>query len=1062
MMDRIHWYVYSCILFVCIGCKSNINLSDDLKLAYDEIKFNPDYNLHIRPILSDRCFLCHGTDVKSRKADLDLSDRKKATSPLPLKPSKRAIVPGNASASELVARILSEDDSWKMPPVESHRILSNHEKAMLVKWIQNGAEYKEHWAFITPADNKLPKVKDNARIKNDIDAFVLNKLETLGWKPNNEADREILIRRLSMDITGLPPTIKEIDDFVQDTSFNAYEHLVDRLLASSDYGENMAIFWMDLARFADTHGYTVDRYRPAWPWRDWVIKAFNENMPYDKFVTWQLAGDLFPNASKDQRLATAFNRIHAQNVEGGIVNEEFRVEYVMDRTNTFGTAFLGLTVECARCHDHKFDPFSQKDYYQLYSYFNNIEEAGQIPWDNATPVPSMLLSTASQDSILEFIDQSIRLKNSEIENIKKINEAKLDEWVKNESKHQVIDITEGLVSYFSFDQKDKTGFINEKDKKEIAIYKDPELVSGIKGLAFKTNGDDVLSFGNTGLYDRTHPFSISAWLRIPSSLKQGVILFKGFGEILYNYRGYFLNLRGNQLEFTMNRTWPYNSIIKVTQDSIPRDTWFHITITYDGQSKASGLHLYMNGEKVNMTVEKDNLWKGILLVNSGLPSKQPGLGFGADFRSAGIKDGAIDELRVYNYQIADPVIKSIYYHDQSILPNLKNADWNLYFVQRQIPEYLKLREELFALQVEKNAYIDTIPEIMVMDEMESPRPAFVLNRGLYSEPKERVFPMAPTRIFTNKDTSRQNRLSLANWLFDKNNPLTSRVIVNRIWQKYFGKGIVTTSENFGYQGALPSHPELLDHLALYFIKNNWDLKALQKYIVMSATYRQSSIISKELTSSDPDNTWLARGPSRALSAEWMRDHSLASSGLLHKKIGGASVKPYQPEGLWALSGARYQADTGSSLYRKSLYTFWKRTNPPPSMSIFDAPSRSYCIVRRQQTATPLQALVLLNDPQLIEAARSLAHNAIQQNKDKANIISYIYRSLTCLKPSDQELKVLNTLFDYEYHSMKSNPAKSKGWLTTGVKRYPTDPTLLAASTVIANTIMNSDAYINLR
>lgn len=1062
MMDRIHWCVYSLILFVCFACRSDIDLSGDLQQAYDEIKINPDYNLHIRPILSDRCFLCHGTDVKSRKANLDLSDRKIAISPLPLNPGKRAIVPGKPGSSEMVARILSADDSWKMPPVESHRTLSNHEKAMLIKWIENGAEYKEHWAFMPPIDHKLPKVNDITRINNDIDPFVLNKLDGLRWKPNNEADREILIRRLSMDITGLPPSLKEIDDFVNDTSLNAYEHLVDRLFASLDYGENMAVFWMDLARFADTHGYTVDRYRPAWPWRDWVIKAFNENMPYDKFVTWQLAGDLIPNASKDQRLATAFNRIHAQNVEGGIVNEEFRVEYVMDRTNTFGTAFLGLTVECARCHDHKFDPFSQKDYYQLYSYFNNIEEAGQIPWDDATPVPTMLLSTSSQDSILAFIDKSIQLKNNEIENIKKLHEAKLNEWVKNESRNQRIDITDGLVSYYSFDQKDKTGFKNEKNKKEIAIYKDPELTTGIKGQAFKTNGDDVLSFGNTGLYDRTHPFSIAAWLRLPTALKQGVILYKGFGEMLYNYRGYFLNLRGNQLELTMNRTWPYNSIIKVTEDSIPRDAWFHITITYDGQSKAAGFQLYINGEKAKMIVEKDNLWKGILLVNNGLPSKQPGLNFGADFRSAGIKDGAIDELRVYNHEIADPVIKSIYYHDQSIAPDLTQADWKLYFIQKQIPEYSKLQDDLMALQIKKNSFIDTIPEIMVMDEMATLRPAFILNRGIYSEPKERVFPSVPSRIFTNKDTSRQNRLSLAKWLFDKKNPLTSRVIVNRIWQKYFGKGIVTTSENFGYQGALPSHPELLDHLALYFIKNNWDLKALQKYIVMSATYRQSSLATAESRSADPENTWLARGPARALSAERMRDHSLASSGLLHKKIGGASVKPYQPDGLWTLSGAQYQTDTGSSLYRKSLYTFWMRTNPPPSMSIFDAPSRSYCVVRRQQTATPLQSLVLLNDPQLIESARSLAHHAIQQNKDKASIITYIYRSLTCIKPGDQELEVLNKLFDEEYHSMKSNPAKSKGWLNTGAKRFPDDPGLLAASTVIANTIMNSDAYINLR
>lgn len=1055
-------YILFLLVFTYLACKQSIDLPEDVEQAYSKIDYYPDFNTHIRPLLSDRCFLCHGTDAKSRKADLDLSDRAKAIGPLPLNKSKRAIVPGHPGKSELVTRILSTDDAWKMPPIESHRMLLAHEKALLIKWIENGAEYKPHWAFISPLEGKAPDVKNKAWIKNDIDLHILHKLESLGWKPNGVADKETLIRRVSLDITGLPPSKEQINEFVADSAMDAYENLVDRLLASSDYGEQMAVYWMDLARFADTHGYTVDRYRAAWPWRDWVIKAFNQNMPYDTFVTWQIAGDLFPHATKDQRLATAFNRLHAQNVEGGIVNEEFRVEYVMDRVNTFGTAFLGLTIECARCHDHKFDPFTQKNYYQLFSYFNNIHEAGQIPWDDATPVPAMLLSTDQQDSIIQFIDKSIEGKNTEIENLKSNAKSELTQWINTFSNKEKIDIKLGLTHHYSFDHYASNTFINEVNSKiDKAGYKEPALITGIKGKAFQTNGDDVLSFGNAGLYDRTHPFSISAWLKIPNGLTQGVILYKGFGEMLYNYRGYFINLKGSHLELTMNRTWPYNSIIKSTIDTIPRDSWFHVVITYDGSSKAAGLNLFINGSKSNLITERDHLTKGILLVNNGLPSKQPGLSFGADFRSAGIKDGAIDELRVYDHIITDPVIQAIYNYDQSKVHS-SNVDWTEYYYQKYLSPLNVKQKELTDLYVQKNTFVDSIPEMMVMDEMESLKPAFVLQRGQYHSPGERVYPGTPTQIFTTKDTSKQNRLSLAKWLFDPKHPLTSRVLVNRIWQKYFGKGLVSTSDNFGFQGDLPSHPALLDHLAMKMIDNRWNLKAFQKYIVMSATYQQSSFISSEMKDKDPENKWYSRGPSKTLTAEMMRDHALSSSGLLSAKIGGPSVKPYQPDGLWSLSGADYKTDTGIDLYRKSLYTFWMRTNPPPTMSIFDAPNRSFCTVKRQQTSTPLQSLVLLNDPQLIEACRSLAYNELIQNNTTEEKIKSLYQRITCSQPSSEEIHILHKLLDDQYKALKVNPLKTKGWLSTGDKKYTFDGTTLAAYTIVASTIMNSDAFITMR
>ncbi len=1044
-------------------CRPGMDLPQGVELAYNKIDFKPDFNIHIRPLLSDRCFLCHGTDLKSRKAGLDLSDRAAATGPLPLNKSKRAIVPGRPAKSELVARILSADDAWKMPPLESHRMLRDDEKAMIIKWIADGAEYKEHWAFIPPQKTNVPAVKNKAWIKNGIDAFVLEKLESFGWTPNGEADKETLIRRLSLDLTGLPPALREIDAFLGDTSQQAYEKLVDRLMASPAYGEQMAVYWMDLARFADTHGYTVDRYRPAWPWRDWVIRAFNQNMPYDEFVTMQLAGDLFPNASKEQRLASAFNRLHAQNAEGGIVNEEFRTEYVMDRVNTFGTAFLGLTLECARCHDHKFDPLTQKNYYQLFSYFNNIQEAGQISWDDAVPVPAMLLSTAQQDSITAFIDKSIDSLNEEIARLKKEYSGPLAQWVKDKSANEKPDIRAGMTHHYTFDRYQKAGYLNEiNPARDTAIYSAPTTIPGVKGAAFQSNGDDVIGFGKAGLYDRDHPFSIACWLYIPADLRKGVILYKGYGEMLYNFRGYFLNLRGEHFELMMNRTWPYNGIVKSSVDTVLRNQWFHLALTYDGSSKASGLNLYINGTAAPLHTERDHLTKGILLAENGLPPVQPGLRFGADFRSAGIKGGAIDELRVYDHAVSPTVLEHIYRMDRSE-PVPHRSAWDDYYFQYHVPLFIRKQKEWRDLQSRRNKHVDTIPEMMVMDEMDSLKPAYILHRGLYHSPGERVYPSPPARIFDHRDTGRQNRLSLAAWLFDPAHPLTARVLVNRLWQKFFGHGIVLTADNFGFQGSLPSHPALLDYLALYMLERDWDLKALQKHIVLSATYRQSSTLPDAMKGKDDDNKWYSRGPGKPLSAEMMRDGALAVSGLLNPEIGGPSVKPYQPDSLWNLSGAKYVQDTGAALYRKSLYTFWKRTNPPPSMNIFDAPSRSYCVVRRQHTSTPLQSLVLMNDPQLIEASRVLAYGQMNGKNNKEETITSLYRAITGLGPGPKEVSLLTGLYDSEYAVFKNNPSKAKGWLQAGSKKYKTkEDARLAAYTLVAHTLFNSDAYITLR
>ncbi len=1060
---KIKFYISVFFIGLLFACTSSYKwLPSDVHTAYQKINFIPDYNQHIKPILSDRCFLCHGSDIHSRKANLNLSNRDEALAILKNSKNKHAIVPNDAKKSELVNRILSEDEYVHMPPPESHRRLSVDDKAMLIKWIETGATYKPHWAFTTPVKPNLPRIKSNPWCKNEIDLFVLSKLHEKNWQPQAEADKATLIRRVYMDLTGIPPTKEQTTAFILDRSPDAYEKILNQLLSDKAYGEQMAVQWMDLARYADTHGYTVDNYRAAWPWRDWVIKAFNHNMPYDQFVTWQLAGDLLPNATKEQRLATTFNRLHSQNAEGGIVNEEFRVEYVMDRTNTFGTAFLGLTVECARCHDHKFDPISQKDYYQLYSYFNNIQEAGQISWDGAMPGPTMLLSNDQQDSLIAFLNQKIESKKTEIKEYKIQQIDQFKEWEKAHLNPENIDIHKNLVSYFSFDSVHAVGYVNSLDPADTLRYQNPATTLGVKGKAFVSNGDDPFLFEHTGVYDRDQPFSVSTWLEIPKGLEKGVVLFKGFGEILYNYRGWFLNIRDNQFELMMNHTWPYNGIRKISLDTIPRNQWFHLVITYDGSSTANGLKLYVNGKESKFNVEEDHLYKSILLENNGFPSRQPGIGFGADLRSFGIKGGAIDEFRVYDKEITLPLIHKLFslYHYSS---QEFREGWSDFYFKELDSTFNQKLKELQELNHTKNKTIDTIPDQMVMDEMDSLKPAYRLQRGLYTLPAERVYPRPPQQIFRSFTDQKQNRLTLAHWLFDPNHPLTARVLVNRLWQKFFGKGLVHTSENFGYQGSLPIHPELLDWLSTYLIDHRWDLKAIQKYMVMSATYRQSSKADSNQVRQDIENIYLARGPKKRLTAEMMRDAALSSSLLLNHTIGGPSVKPYQPDGLWSISGATYRRDSGDHLYRKSLYTFWKRTNPPPSMSVFDAPSRSYCVVRRSQTATPLQSLNILNDPQYIEAARALAFHCIQKNEDLKNTIHTIYQSLTCVEPNDRELKILQDLYDYTIQHLDEHDVQDSGFLTLGEKRYPdVDQKQLLAFTLVASTIMNSDAFQTLR
>jgi hypothetical protein len=1073
------------LLFIlgCIGtlfsCQPDLppEVSEAMQLLPPEL----DYNYHVKPILSDKCFACHGPDQKKQKAGLRLDLAENAYGELPENPGKVAIDPGSLRNSEVVRRILSTEPEVMMPSPESHLTLSPYEKAVLVRWIKEGAEYKPHWAFVPPQSPVMPEVQNKKFVRNPIDRFILHKLEEKKLAPSREADRETLIRRVTLDLTGLPPTIAQIDSFLRDKRPNAYEILVDSLLASPHYGERMAVDWLDLARFADSHGYTVDRLRDMTPYRDWVIKSFNKNMPYDTFIHWQLAGDLLPDpetggaASRDMQIATAFNRNHQQNMEGGIIEKEFQTEYVLDRTNTFGEAFLGLSVGCARCHDHKYDPVSQKNYYQLSSFFNNIEEAGQISWDNSMPSPTLLLPDERQEKTLDSLQKLVDEQLAQLREEQAKALADFETWLskKGYAKLREEEVpAAGLRAKFSFD---KSSLRNELNQKEVAYTtlvgdkrEKEEFVAGHRGEGLRLNGDAWLDLDRIGIFRKSEPFSVGLWVNIPKEVKEGVIFHKSQAERLYNFKGYHLYLKEGKLEASMAYAAPSNAITKLSRQNIPRDQWVQLTMTYDGSGKAAGLTVYLNGAKMAMDTRMDQLSKDIIFEERYV-KPQPGLQIGGWYRGYGIKNGLVDDILVYNrcltpYEVAVAAGKASWSTiatraPSALTPREKGLLQAFYLSAEHAPS-AKVRKLLIK---QKNVLADSVnkvPELMVMQETPRPKQAYLLDRGNYNAPGEKVYPSTPEKIFPFPAQLPKNRVGLARWLTDKRNPLTARVAANRYWQLFFGTGLVKTTEDFGNQGELPSHPELLDWLALHFQESGWDVKQLVRTLVTSATYRQESRPRKELLEKDPQNRLLARGPARRLSAEMMRDNALMASGLINLKLGGKSIKPYQPADLWRINSSRYEPDSGDIIYKRSLYVLVKRSVPNPTLSTLDAPSRSFCTVRRQKTSSPLQALVTLNDPTYVEAANVLGEK-MAQNEDPEAAITLTYRSLTGRTPPAKELNLLMQMQAGELARFRQDPKKAKGWLSVGQYRVSKslDAPTVASYAVVASTIMNSDATL---
>lgn len=1058
-------------------------MPDDVKEAYHQLPDKLDYNLHVKPILSDKCFACHGPDKNKQKAGLRLDIADYAYDELPESPGKYAIEPGNPDGSEIYHRILSADPNYMMPTPASHHTLSAYEKAVLIKWIEEGAEYKPHWAFVAPAKPEVPDISSSKwTINNPIDNFVLERLEKEKLQPSKEASKEILLRRLYLDLTGLPPTPAQIDQFLNDQSANAYEKQVDQLLASPHYGERMATDWLDLARFADSHGYTVDRLRDMSPYRDWVINAFNKNLPYDRFVTEQLAGDLMPQPTKDMLIATAFNRNHAQNTEGGIVEEEFQTEYVVDRTNTFGNAFLGLTVGCAKCHDHKYDPITQKNYYELFSFFNNVKEAGQIAFSDAMPTPTMLLPTAEKEKVLQYINNNINEQTKKINAVKDSAATAFNQWLAQKKYKALANEflpKAGLQANFNFDNGSLNNSIKPNQKgnmlTETARPGAPAVfVNGYKGKGLQLDGDTWFNMDGVGIFRKSDPFTISIQVLIPKEMKEGVIFHKSQAERLYNFRGYHLYLKNNRLELTMAHTAPSDAITKLTVDTIPREKWIQLTVSYDGSSKAAGLNLYMNGQPMRMKTEMDALTKDILFESNNILTShgQPSLQIGAWWRGLGFKGGKIDEIIVYNRQLSDYEIavlagiknwSAIAAKEPAVLTAEETNALQAYYLSVNNPSFIEANKGLQKLRAELADSTENIQELMVMREMKEPKKTYLLKRGNYDMPGDEVHANTPEFLSKFSDKFPKNRLGLSQWLFDKKNPLTARVEVNRIWQSFFGTGLVKTSEDFGNQGELPSHPALLDWLAVTFMESGWDIKKLNKLIVMSATYKQSAAATRELIEADPANRLLARGPSGRMSAEMIRDNALKAAGLLNEKIGGKSVKPYQPDGLWEINNTSYIADSGDAVYRRSLYVIVKRSVPNPTLATFDAGSRSFCITRRQSTNTPLQALVTLNDPTFVEASIALGEQ-MSKEKDAAAGIMMAYRKLTAQAPTKQMLDLLLQLQQEQIKKFKAAPQKAKGFLHTGQYKIDNniDASLIAANAVVASTILNSDACISKR
>ncbi len=999
-----------------------------------------DFSKDILPILSNNCFQCHGPDAAQRVAELRLDQEEGAFAELPS--GEFAVVKGKPEHSALVHRISSDDEDLKMPPTDSGKSLTEKDIALLRQWISEGANWNEHWAYTPVQVPVVPEPVKEWKQNNAIDLFIQARLQDEGMSPEEEADKETLIRRLALDLTGLPPTVAEVDAFLADNSDQAYERLVDHFLQSERYGEHMARSWLDAARFADTHGLHLDNERSIWPYRDWVIKAFNQNMPFDQFTVEQLAGDLLPEASLDQRIATGFNRCNVSTSEGGSIDEEYYVRYAVDRVETTATVWMGLTAGCAACHDHKFDPLSQKEFYQLFSYFFSLTERA-MDGNALLPPPSVKVPSEGQ------VAEKIRL-NSE----------------STAATQEVANILENTQYTDPF-----TGTEFPEYKKLDNVWFDDELPAGAQpqgNTPWKfVEAPEHPVFSGKNSTTRTGKPEDGITQHFFTGAKDGPTIAEG--DVLFTY--VFLDkenppesiqLQFNDGSWDHRATWGADKCFLAGRDfegnrqkgALPETgKWVRLEVTAAEVGLKPGAKL--NGWAFTQFGGTVNWDKAGTVGAPQLSEEQKGsLAIWEHYQKTVSNTAADNIKKIFEVKAEERTEAQITELTKYYIENINPAS---------VARLAEPRKQAAALKKALEDLEKAIPATLVMEDRNEMRVAHILERGEYDKKGEPVESAVPSWLGSAPENAPQNRLGLAQWLVSPTHPLTSRVTVNRYWQHYFGTGLVKTSEDFGVQGEQPSHPQLLDWLAINFMDSGWDVKGFQKLIVMSATYKQSSRVDTDKLAVDAQNRLLARGSRFRLDAEVIRDQVLSVSGLLVGTIGGKSVKPYQPEGLWKPVGfggsntAIFRQDSGEALFRRSMYTFWKRTSPPPSMAIFDAPDRETCQVRRARTNTPLQALVLLNDVQFVEAARRFAEKVISDGGDSVESrVNFVYRSVLARQPGQKELEIVSSLYDEHLAEFNADPEAARQLLSLGEsgRNEGLDDAELGAWTMIVHLVFN--------
>jgi len=1013
-----------------------------------------DFNREVRPILSEHCFTCHGPDANKRKAELRLDRKESALGKA--ESGEVAVVPGDLARSELIRRITTTDKDDVMPPPKEHKALKPAQVETLKRWVQEGAGWTGHWAF-EPV--KPPPVPAVAGVANPIDAFVRARLAQEKLAPAPEEEKARLIRRVSLDLTGLPPSIAEVDDFVKDGAPTAFEKVVDRLLQSPHFGERLAVPWLDLARYGDTSGYHNDSLRDMWLWREWVINAFNANMPFSQFTIEQLAGDLLPNATIQQKVASGFHRNVMTSDEGGIIESEYLNLYVVDRVATTGMTWMGLTVACAQCHDHKYDPITQRDFYQVYAFFHNVPETGKDGVRDRNPKPFLKVPLPEQEKELKRLDGELVAAEKAAAEFHRTLPEKQAAWEKENVAAKVAEL-KGPGVRFPLDA-DGHGASDTAQAVPATAQGEGAFVDGTVGKGWETKGAGWLEYGDKFGFEKDQPFSVAAWVRPDGA--GGTPFAKRDGKDAAG--GWDVEIKGLRPHLRLVQKWPGEIIHVEAERDLAAKQLSHLAFTYDGSGKAAGVKLYLNGESVKLAVRVDK-------VSGSIKSDAP-FRIGRRGGDASPFHGVVDDLRIYGRALAPEEVAGLTVGTLIAIAPAQRKPEHKDTLQKLFLQKLGTNAAMFAKRVDElkksKANVEkAMPNTMVMSEMDKPRDTFIKVRGAYDQDGEKVAAAVPAflpQVPPRADSKPLNRLDFANWLVSPQQPLTARVTVNRWWAMLFGTGIVKTANDFGSQGEWPSHPELLDWLAADFMRD-WDIKRAIRQIVLSATYRQSAKTPPALLARDSENRLLARGPRQRLDAEIIRDNALAVAGILNPALGGKSIKPAQPAGTWEInemSGYNYDKSKGADLYRRGLYVYWRRSTVYPSFITLDAPSREFCVAQRAKTSTPLQSLVLMNDPVFVEAARAFAERILREGgPDDASRLAFAWRLALARPPSENERAVLDRTLQRQLSTYRQDKEAAKKLASFGdlPKAPGLDDSELAAWTAVGNVLLNLNETIS--